>query len=254
MEQQDMNDSSCILTSQSDATMTITLNRPDVRNAMSTLLIDELERSIIEAGKSEARTLVIEGTDPCFCAGMDLKTAGSEPTAMREMLHGLARVMIAIRNLEIPVIARVQGAAIGGGCGLMTACDFAITHPDAKLGYPEVDHGICPAVVTPWLVRKIGAGRARALLLMGGTITGAHALEIGLVTELAPREQLGEAVEALVERLAKGGRSALATTKRWLNEVEGSKLETELARGADLSADVLEGPEAQERLARPRKR
>ncbi len=249
-----MSDSPCILTSRTDEKMTITLDRPDVRNAMSTLLIEQLEQSILDAGKSEARALVIEGADPCFCAGMDLKTAGAEPTAMRDMLHGLARVMIAIRNLEIPVIARVQGAAIGGGCGLMTACDFAITHPDAKLGYPEVDHGICPAVVTPWLVRKIGAGRARALLLMGGTITGAHALEIGLVTELAPKDELGNAVDGLVERLAKGGRSALATTKRWLNEVEGSKLEAELVRGADLSADVLEGPEAQERLARPRKR
>ena len=136
----------------------------------------------------------------------------------------------------------------------MSACDFAITHPEAKLGYPEVDHGICPAVVAPWLVRKIGAGRARALLLMGGTITGTDALEMGLVTGLAPQPEVDDMVQELVERLGKGGKEALATTKRWLNRVEGSKLETELSQGADLSADVLEGPEAQERLSGSRKR
>ena len=243
-----------ILTSLTDETMTITLNRPEVRNAMSTSLIGDLEHAVQQAAGSGIRSLVIDGSAPCFCAGMDLKTAGSEPAAMRGMLHGLARVMIAIRNLEVPVIARVHGAAIGGGCGLMSACDFAITHPEAKLGYPEVDHGICPAVVAPWLVRKIGAGRARALLLMGGTITGTDALEMGLVTGLAPQPEVDDMVQELVERLGKGGKEALATTKRWLNRVEGSKLETELSQGADLSADVLEGPEAQERLSGSRKR
>ena len=244
-----------ILTSHDDETMTITLDRPDVRNAMSTQLIDALEQALEDAAATEGlRALVIEGSDPCFCAGMDLKTAGNDPGAMRGMLHGLARSMIAIRKLEVPVIARVQGAAIGGGCGLMTACDFAISHPDAKLGYPEVDHGICPAVVAPWLVRKIGAGRARALLLGGGTISGDDALQIGLVTKLVPREELGSAVDELLKRVVRGGRNALATTKTWLNEVEGSKLEAELTRGADLSADVLAGPEAQERLSRPKKR
>ena len=136
----------------------------------------------------------------------------------------------------------------------MTGCDFVVSHPDAKLGYPEVDHGICPAVVAPWLVRKIGGGRARALLLSGGTITGQTGFDIGLVSHLVAREEIDQTVDRLVERIARGGANALAVTKRWLNQLENANLEEELGQGADISADVLAGPEAQERLARSRKR
>lgn len=237
-----------------DGVMRITLVRPEVRNALSPEMIVELERILEGLDSLEGlRSVVLAGEDPCFCAGMDLKTAGSDPESMRGMLHGLARAMVRIGELEVPVIARVQGAAVGGGSGLMTACDFVVSHPEAKLGYPEVDHGICPAVVAPWLVRKIGGGRARALLLSGGTLSGVDGHDIGLVTHLVPREEMDEAVETLVRRIARGGVGALAATKRWLNELERSGLDALAVRGADISADVLAGPEAQERLGRGRR-
>ena len=244
-----------VLTATVDNHATVTLNRPEARNAMSPELIDNLNASLAElASVEELRSLTILGADPSFCAGMDLKAARDDPHAMRAALHGIATAMLAIRELKVPVIAQVQGAAIGGGCGLMTACDFVVSHPDAKLGYPEVDHGICPAVVTPWLIRKIGAGRARALLLSGGTVDGTRALEIGLVTHLVDREDLQATVDELVQRISRGGAHALATTKKWINQIESSNLEAELRQGADISADVVAGPEAQERLARSRKR
>jgi enoyl-CoA hydratase/carnithine racemase len=130
----------------------------------------------------------------------------------------------------------------------MVVTDFAVTHPEAKLGYPEVDLGICPAVVAPWLIRRIGAGRARAMLLAGGTMTGQQGFEAGLATHLCPVEELDATVAALAKRLISGGPNALATTKRWLNELDGSMDDAVLDRAAELSAEIIAGAEAQERL------
>ena len=179
---------------------------------------------------------------------MDLKGVIDDPIAMRAMLRGLAKVSKRIRTLPVPTIARVQGAAVGGGCGLMVVCDFAFTHPEAKVGYPEVDLGICPAVVAPWLIKKLGAGKARAMLLAGGTISGAQGFEAGLATHLCSIEDLPTAVDAFALNLAAGGRDALATTKRWLNELDGSLDDDVLQKAADLSADIIAADEAQSRL------
>ena len=146
--------------------VTVELLRGDARNALSRELIAELAAAIDAVGRdSSARVLILCGEGKSFCAGMDLKAVADDPIAMGEMLRALSRASRAIRRLTIPTIARVQGAAIGGGCGLMVVCDFAVTHAESKLGYPEVDLGICPAVVAPWLMKKIGAGAARAMLL-----------------------------------------------------------------------------------------
>jgi len=231
----------------------ITLHRPAKHNALSITLIDQLHDAIREAADMPSlRSLVLAGEGRSFCAGMDLAAAGDDPEAMAGMLRSLAEVMIKIRALPVPVIARVQGAAIGGGCGLLTVSDFVISHPEAKLGYPEVDHGICPAVVAPCLANSIGAGRARALLLAGGLINGRRGLEIGMVNTLVEAEDLDEAVDALVSRLETGGQQALRVTKHWLNTIEDPDLDAMFLKGADLSARILAGAEAQERLARRR--
>src|SRR6185503_17389142 len=158
------------------------------------------------------------------------------------------KVMRRIRRLSIPTIARVQGAAVGGGCGLMVVTDFAFTHPEAKVGYPEVDLGVCPAVVAPWLVRKIGAGRARAMLLAGGTMSGEAGYQAGLASHLVQQDQLESAPLELAAKLIKGGRHAMAVTKRWLNELDGSMEEAVFDKAAELSAQVIAGEEAQTRL------
>jgi methylglutaconyl-CoA hydratase len=180
---------------------------------------------------------------------MDLKAVAKDPHAMADMLRALSRVARRVRRLRVPVVARVQGAAIGGGCGLMAVCDFAITHASAKLGYPEVDLGICPAVVAPWLVKKIGAGPARAMLLAGGTMSGQEGHERGLTTHCVEEaEQLDAAVAELAARLASGGPEAMAATKRWLNELDGSNEDAVLDAAAELSAKMIAGEEAQTRL------
>jgi len=233
---------------------TLTLNRPEQRNALSVDLLaalherlDEL-RARAETGDGP-RVVILSGAGKAFCAGMDLKQVLGEPGAPLRLLTLLADACLKLRALPAVTIAAVNGAAIGGGCGLSTVCDFAITHADSKMGFPEVDLGVCPAVVAPWLVRKIGAGRARAMLLRGGLMSGREALAAGLVSEcVESREGLESAVQSMAERLAAGGPKALAATKRLLNEIDGST-DSELARkSAKVSADVLAMPEAQEML------
>ncbi len=225
------------------------LDRPDKHNALSIGLIESLNDAIgtIE-GNDDVRVVVFGGRGRSFCAGMDLQGVLDDAHAMADMLKGLSIAMRRLRRLPVPVIARVQGAAIGGGCGLCVVADFALTHPEAKLGYPEVGLGVCPAVVAPWLVRRIGAGPARELLLAGGTMSGDEALQRGLVTALHPRDELEDAALGLARHLAKGGKQAIAVTKQWLNQLDGSLEDGPLDRAAELSAEVIATEEARERL------
>ena len=234
---------------QHDNIVTLTLNRAGKRNALSMEMIEAILAGLDEVERmKEMRVFILAGEGQSFCAGMDLRGVIDDPAAMGGMLHNLAQVLQRIRALPVPTIARVQGAAIGGGCGLMIVCDFAFTHKEAKVGYPEVDLGVCPAVVAPWLIKKIGAGRARAMLLAGGTISGKQGFESGLASHLCELDHLIEETESFAKNLARGGRDALAKTKAWLNELDGSLDSDVLARGADLSTAVIAGDEAQTRL------
>ncbi len=232
-----------------DGIVTLTLNRPDARNALSLDLILAFRAALDQVRVDQsARVVIVAGAGKSFCAGMDLRGVMDDPATMGRMLRELAEATVTLRNLPCPTIASVQGAAVGGGCGLAVVCDFAISHADAKLGYPEVDLGVSPAVVAPWLIRKIGAGRARAMLLRGGTISGTEALALGLVDRLAPQAEVGSAASALAAALMAGGKNALSVTKRWLNELDGSWDSDAVLRGATLSAEVIQTEEAQTRV------
>lgn len=232
---------------------TLTMNRPEARNAMSLPLLDGLHARLDELPTTVhegPHVLVLAGAGKSFCAGMDLKSVLGDEAAPPKLLHSIANLTTRLRNLPMVVVAKVNGAAIGGGCGLACACDIVLSHADAKLGFPEVDLGVCPAVVAPLLVRKIGAGRARAILLRGGLMTGTAAHEVGIVDELADtREGLDALCETVAHRLAAGGASAIAATKQLLTELDGSGDAAQAKRGAELSAAVLATPEARERLA-----
>ncbi len=243
-----------------DGVATLMMNRPEARNALSLELIEAMNTAVQgisnqqsaasgqKGQNSEIRVMILAGAGKVFCAGMDLKGVLSDPMKMSQMLRGLSVFMRRVRRLTIPTIARVQGAAVGGGCGLMAVTDFAITHPEAKVGYPEVDLGVCPAVVAPWLIKKIGAGRARAMLLAGGTMSGQDGFAAGLVSHLIAADQLESATTELATKLVKGGPHAMAVTKKWLNELDGSMEEAPFDKAAELSAQVIAGPEAQGRL------
>lgn len=227
------------------------LNRPDKRNALSLDLLAALrERVATLALRTDVSVVLLAGKGPTFCAGMDLKAVLTEPGAPLRLLQSIAELTISIRELPQVVVAKVHGAAIGGGCGLVAVADIALTHPDAKLGYPEVDLGVCPAVVAPWLVAAVGSSMARRILLQGGTMSGQRAMEAGLVMEAVPQESLDARTEEVIARLASAGPRAMAATKSHLNRIAGAELYEHVRRGAHISAEVIAGPEAQARLAR----
>jgi isohexenylglutaconyl-CoA hydratase len=230
----------------------LTLNRPESRNALSIALLEALHARVDAlAGDDSATVCVITGAGKCFCAGMDLKMVLEEEGAPARLLGSLAELTLKMRALPQVLVGRINGAAIGGGCGLACLCDLSITHAEAKLGYPEVDIGVCPAVVAPWLIRRVGSGMARRILLQGGTMDGARALEMGLVTGcVASVEAMDVAVEELVGRLSGAERNALRATKDWMNKMDGEELAAQVREGAELSAKMVETPEARESLRR----
>jgi len=234
---------------QNQGITTMTLNRPSKRNALSLELIEAMHEKLEEVERDkEMRVFVLAGEGRSFCAGMDLKGVIDDPAKMKQMLRRFSEATKRIRSLPVPTIATAQGAAVGGGCGLMVVCDFAFTHPEAKVGYPEVDLGVCPAVVAPWLIKKLGAGKARAMLLAGGTMSGEQGFQAGLATHLCEQDALLYSVDSFAMNLARGGKDAMATTKKWLNELDGSLDDDVLRRAADLSAEIIAGEEAQSRL------
>jgi methylglutaconyl-CoA hydratase len=232
-----------------DGIATVTMYRPEARNALSFELIEALGKAVGQVeSDSSVRVMILAGEGRVFCAGMDLRGVIHDPKKMAAMLLQLSQVSRRIRRLPIPTIARVQGAAVGGGCGLMVVTDFAVTHPESKVGYPEVSLGVCPAVVAPWLIKKVGAGRARSMLLAGGTMSGAEGYEIGLATHLVAQDRLEDQTRDLAAKLATGGPHAIAVTKRWINELDGSLEDAVFDKAASLSAEVIAGAEAQTRL------
>ncbi len=237
---------------------TLWLNRPQQRNALSLALITSLHDRVKELHQlpenQSPRVLIMRGKGKVFCAGMDLKAVLDDPEAPEQLLGALAKLTLSLRRLPLVVIACAHGAAIGGGCGLTSVADIALTHDQAKVGYPEVDLGVCPAVVAPWLVQKVGAGMARKILLTGGLLSGQEAAAVGLMNaSYADSQALNEATDALAKRIARGGQAALAATKGLLNELEGSAAnQHDMARlvqqGAALSAEIVCGQEAQQSL------
>src|SRR5580658_864915 len=166
---------------------TITLNRPERRNAISPQMMEELGAALDEAAASRVRAVILTGEGRAFCAGMDLdllqSTASASQEETLEAARKMARVFLGLYRFPKPVIAAVNGAAVAGGCGLATLCDFTIAVPEAKFGYPEVRIGFLPAVVSIFLVRQIGEKQARDLLLTGRAIEASEAHRLGLVSQ-----------------------------------------------------------------------
>jgi enoyl-CoA hydratase/carnithine racemase len=227
---------------------TVILNRPEARNPTSIALLDDLDRAIdVVEGESSVRAMILGGAGRAFCAGLDLAEVRAEEQVVRTMLRRLSEVMRRVRRLSIVTVARVQGAAIGGGFGFMAVCDFRLTHAEVLIGYPPLAACLSPALMSPWLARIVGPARAAELLLGGGTITGARAHELGIATHLAPRDELDRAARRIAEGAIAGGRYATEAMKALLLELDAGIDDALLDRAATVSADVIVHPESRAR-------
>ncbi len=208
-----------LLVEEGDGILTVTLNRPDVHNAFNDELIGEAIDLFENIGSREVRAIVLRGTGQNFCAGADLNWMSKMVSYTREQnIHDsslLAKMYALINECPIPVIGRIQGAAIGGGVGLVSVCDIAIATRDAKFGLSEVKLGILPAVISPYVISKIGVSHARALFFTGERFDAERALRIGLVHRMVEdAESLDAAVEDALKQLRGSGPEAVRECKK----------------------------------------
>ncbi|MFC4528223.1 enoyl-CoA hydratase/isomerase family protein [Dyella halodurans] len=234
----------------------ITLNRPQVHNAFDDGLIAELAAALASAGEDPAvRAVVLSGAGASFSAGADLNwmrgMASASEAQNRDDSLRLARLMRTLQYLPKPTIARVNGAAYGGGVGLVACCDIAIGVDGARFGLTEVKLGLVPAVISPYVIQAIGLRHARRWFLTGELFDAATALQIGLLHQCVPAEKLDETVDATLASLSKAGALAQAEAKQLALRVAGaSELEAERLdqQNAALIARLRVSPEGQEGL------
>ena len=237
----------------SNSIVTISLNRPEKRNAISPLMIAETLQALDQAEKGPCRVLILTGTANAFCAGMDLQALKDfRSQSDEEIVADAKRIASLFRRLygfSKPTIAAVNGPAIAGGCGLATLCDFTLAIPEAKFGYTEVRVGFIPAIVSSYVIRQVGEKRARDLLLSGRTFTAAEAREIGIVNEILEADKLLPRAQELALSLAQMSPVALAQTKRLLLKFSEEELDRETAIAVEASASVRKTADFKEGLA-----
>ena len=221
-----------ILTASSNSVRTITLNRPDKRNALSPELIEELAVALGEAETCECGVVILTGAGSAFCAGLDLEQletmSARPPEENRHDSENMARVLRTLYDFPKPVIAAVNGPAIAGGMGLATIADFTLAIPEAKFGYTEVRVGFVPAIVASFLIRQVGEKRARDLLLTGRLIKAHEALQMGLVTQIVTAEELMQTAHALAQSLLQNSPQAMQAVKRLLAKHARRRLDDEI--------------------------
>ena len=232
------------------ALATITLNRPDKRNAVSYELIDDLIRALDEVSKSSARILILTGAGKAFCSGLDLDDLkaliGRTPAQNLKDSRTMVSLFRSLYEFPKPTIAAVNGAAIAGGTGLALLCDFTLAVPEAKLGYTEVRIGFVPAIVSTFLLRQVGEKIARDLLLTGRIFDAAEALKMGLINEIVPAEKLLDRARELAALLAENSPLSLLHTKRLLTDHARAQLDTQMETAIRENAGIRESADFRE--------
>lgn len=258
-------------TQDSSPVMTLTLRDPQRRNALGVRMLDALERRIADADAraraGQAHVLRLRAEGSAFCAGFDLAACVGDAATLESFIHRLSGVIVALRAMPAVVVGEVQGAALAGGCAVLTGCDIVHAAARATFGYPVHRIGVSPAVSLPTLVPALGAGGARELSLLGEPVDAARAHALGLVHAVhADADALARACDALAESLGQKGPHALRQTKRWLSRLDGTDVDVAGDRtareraGADAalasvraaaaaSAALCSGPECQRMLS-----
>jgi methylglutaconyl-CoA hydratase len=242
-----------LLVTRNGSAARVTLNRPDVRNAFNAELIGELAAAFAGLGADGGvRTIVLDGAGKSFSGGADVNwmrdsLALGETENLRDA-ERMSAMFRAIDRCPKPVIGRVHGAALGGGAGLCAVCDIVVATPETLFGFTETKLGILPAVISPFVLAKIGSSNARALFLTGERFNAERAARIGLIHEIVAPDALDARIAAIVAEFKTAGPSAVAAAKRVVADVSAAGYEETLAITARAIAKQRTSPEGQEGL------
>lgn len=240
-----------ILVTPQEKIVYISLNRPEVHNAFNPTMLSELDDALEMIKVNESfRAVVIRGEEKSFCAGADINW-------LREIIHysfeqnleesfQVAELLYKIFSLPKPTVAMVNGTAIGGGTGFIAACDIAIASEAAKFGLSEVKIGLIPAAISPYVIRKIGEGKAREYFLTGKRISARKALDIGLINEVVPADKLQDKIDEIMRLLLSSGPKALASCKELIQKVPLMSFEEAKEYTARMIAELRVSEEGQE--------
>jgi len=228
--------------SESAGTATITLNRPDKRNAISYELIDDLIAALKQAAASSAQVIILTGAGKAFCSGMDMEnlkqlTGRSAEQNLQDSVT-MASLFRTLYDFPKPTIAAVNGAAIAGGTGLATQRDFTLAVPEAKFGYTEVRIGFVPGIVSSFLIANIGEKRAPDLLLTGRIFGAEEAHRLGLVNEIVAPEQLMDRAHELARQLLENSPASLRATKSLLSSYTKEQFDRQIAQAVKENAAI----------------
>lgn len=242
-----------VLVEHDGPVLRLTLNRPEVRNAFDEEMIQTLSAAALQAGEDRTiRAIVLAGKGKAFCAGADIGWMAKAIAYSRQEnlsdAEDLARLLERLDTLPVPVIGRIQGSALGGGVGLAAICDIAIAAEDAVFALSEVKLGILPAVVAPYVLRKIGISAAREFFLTGARFDAARAREIGLVHEVVTASDLDVAVSRRVDEVLTAGPDGIAKAKALIREIAGVHPEDVIGITTNAIASQRVSEEGQEGL------
>jgi len=227
----------------------LTLNRPDKRNALSIPLLEELVAQVFAAQDDDAnRVLVLRGAGKVFCAGLDLAEA-TDPDKAHRSAEAVAKALKVLSHCRLVTVARVHGAAVAGGAGLMAACDLIVAAEDTKVGYPEVHRGLVAGLIMPFVARQAPLRAVSELMLTGNLIDAKRAAALGLVNRAVAAIELDAEMTVLLTDLLKAAPLAQQRTKRVIDRCVPGDLVEALDQALDDHMEARQSPEAAEGLA-----
>src|SRR6266496_2647656 len=227
----------------------VTLNRPERRNALTIELLTELIAAInVASDQPEQRIMILRGAGAAFCTGLDLKEA-ADPQKAHATAELVSKTLITLSQTRLITIAAVHGAAVAGGAGIMSVCDFVIAAEGTKIGYPEVRRGLVAGLVMTFLRRQVGERNMRELLLGSELIDADRAKEIGLVNRVVPQGDLMSEAQKFADSVLQGAPSALAQTKHFIEELWWRSVKEDIDLAFKHHMEARESSEAREGIA-----
>jgi methylglutaconyl-CoA hydratase len=226
----------------------VTLNRPERRNALTIELMNELMAALrVASDQTQERVLILRGAGAAFCAGLDLKAATAQNSHATAQM--VAKTMVALSQTRLITIAAVHGAAVAGGAGIMSACDYVVAAEGTKIGYPEVRRGLVAGLVMTFLRRQVRERDIRELLFGGEIVDAQRAREIGLVNRVVPAAEVMREAEKFAAAVLQGAPNAIVQTKRLIEELWSTSVKEDVDLALKYHMEARESAEAREGIA-----